>query len=270
MHWRALTSVIILALGLPGAGFAQEAANARPVPVIEVGATASVARDNNAFQLRASVEGRGDTAADALREAAAKHTTIREALDNFQPRPDMEFGSSRPIIESVGPGCDIDTSFSDRDQPCRPRSYVATIEIVLSVEGTASAGPLYTFLTERGARVDPPSFYFTQAQAVTLELRTAALRIAERSAMEGAASLRCTGIRPLAVRFGREIASDLETEAIVVTGSRRTPREPLPLDRASFELLLQPGTSSFSETANIRYELICPVIQITPANPTAG
>jgi len=218
MRYTSLAVLAFMAFAMPAA--AQQALSGPPSILVTGSGEAEAAPDQ--FSISLSIEGRGTTQVDALRDLSVSQTRIMDAVPKLSglDRATMTTGdvSLEPVFDSACGGNEYDR---DTDN-CPVVAYKVTSPITMRGAPAERAGDALSLASELGARSGRISSYsVTDMRTLQAAANRAAFADAERQArmLSEASGRRIVGILRIQDPSTRLVGPDLEeVQDIIVTG----------------------------------------------------
>lgn len=233
---RTLAPALLLALAVGGAAQAQPApaAPAFAGTRVDVVATGEVNRVPDIVRINAGVVTQAPTAAEAIRQNAARMTRVRAALERA--------GIAPRDIQTSNISLHPDYRYAE-NQPPQLTGYRATNQVNVRFREIADSGGILDALVAEGAnQINGPSLEIERPEAALDEARTAALANARARAELYA--------RALNMRVRR---------VLLVSESGIVPPSPMPMLRMqaadAAETRIEPGEQTLSVTLTVSFEL---------------
>lgn len=175
----ALALMTLAAAAIPAAALAQTSVTvAEKAPIVTLNVTETVEAAPNIARVGTGVQTRAPTAAQAMRDNAAKMDKLIATI--------VKAGIARKDIQTSGINLSAQYDYSNREgEPAGPRflGYEASNQVSVKVRDVKKVGTLLDTMVAAGAtNVNGPSFSIDDPAPMLLQARTAALRTANAQA----------------------------------------------------------------------------------------
>lgn len=239
------SSLALLALGaasLPATVVAQTSVTiAETAPVVTLNVTETVEATPDMAVVGTGVQTRAPTAAEAMRENAAKMDRLIAAL--------AKAGIAKKDVQTSGINLSAQYDYSNRDgQPSGPRfiGYEASNQLSVKLRDIRKVGTLLDTMVEAGAtNVNGPSFSITDPTPMLAQARATALKTAKAQA-----------------DFYAQAAGYRTARLVSIAESNSGGQPPMPMmvraqfkDSAAAPTPVEPGQVGSSVTLTIQYAL---------------
>lgn len=206
-------------------------------PVVELSIFEQVEAEPDTVTISAGVVTEAPTAVEALRQNSAD---MRRVIDRIKAA-----GVAERDIQTTGLNLNARYDYDDRQRRQIFRGYQASNRVTVKFREVERAGPILDALVAAGANdVSGPSFSIEDDEEYKATARSNALQRAQRQAEEYARAAGYTGVRLLLVNETLRGRERMESDAIIVTGSRVGAAPPI-----------QPGVIGTGVTINVTYEM---------------